>query len=441
MTVAATLFAAKDLRMTGVPLDSVPATGSGPRGRNPRLGWRRGCSPGGILEPTAQDALGIGPGQTVCLKLGQVLRQGGCGPGGHTIATARPGTDPTSHGARAMTAISVEKPNTLAVVEHGSTAPERGEVLVRVHRAGICGSDVHILHGSNPFARYPRIIGHEFAGEIEAVGPDVSDFARGDRVVVDPVVSCGNCYACRIGRPNVCANLEVFGVHRDGGFRNLVPVPARNIVKVSPDLPVEIAALAEPFSIAANVLSRTGCGPEDTVLIYGAGTVGLTVLQVAKLKGARCLVSDIDEARLERARSFGADAVINPRSTSVVEAVSGEMGGLGPSVVIDGAGVPALLEEACRVASPAGRIGLLGFSPAPCNVSQQEIVKKELTLVGSRLNRHLLPEVVQWLESGSLKPAAMITQTFDAKDARAAFDLVENHPERTVKVQFVFGDA
>jgi L-gulonate 5-dehydrogenase len=123
-----------------------------------------------------------------------------------------------------------------------------------------------------------------------------------------------------------------------------------------------------------------------------------------------------------------------------VEAVGGELGGLGPSVVIDGAGVPALLAEACRVASPAGRIGLLGFSPEPCNVSQQEIVKKELTLVGSRLNRHLLPEVVQWLESGRLKPAAMITQTFDAKDARAAFDLVEKHPERTVKVQLTFGD-
>ena len=340
-----------------------------------------------------------------------------------------------------MIAISVERPNALAVVEHDGAVPGHDEVLVRVHRAGICGSDVHILHGSNPFARYPRIIGHEFAGEIEAVGPGVAGLAEGDRVVVDPVVSCGACYACRVGRPNVCANLEVFGVHRDGGFRDLVPVPARNVVKVSRDLPVEVAALAEPFSIAANVLSRTGCGPEDTVLVYGAGTVGLTVLQVAKLKGARCLVSDIDEARLERARSFGADVVINPRATSVAEAVGGEMGGLGPSVVIDGAGVPALLEEACRVASPAGRVGLLGFSPGPCNISQQEIVKKELTLVGSRLNRHLLHEVVGWLESGSLRPAAMITQTFDARDARAAFDLVENHPERTVKVQLVFGDA
>ena len=108
-----------------------------------------------------------------------------------------------------MLAISVEKPHSLAVVEASSPAPEQGEVRVRVRRAGICGSDVHILHGSNPFARYPRIIGHEFAGEIESVGPDVSALAVGDRVVVDPVLSCGHCYPCRIGRPNVCANLEV----------------------------------------------------------------------------------------------------------------------------------------------------------------------------------------------------------------------------------------
>jgi L-gulonate 5-dehydrogenase len=337
-------------------------------------------------------------------------------------------------------AIQVEKPHALALVEQDDPAPGPGEVLVRVCRAGICGSDMHILHGSNPFARYPRIIGHEFAGEVAAIGRDVTDLVPGDRIVVDPVVSCGACYACRVGRPNVCARLEVFGVHRDGGFRELVPVPAGNIVKVRGDLPVEIAALAEPFSIAANVLARTGCGPEDSVLIYGAGTVGLTVLQVAKLKGARCLISDPDEARLERARIFGADVLIQVQHTPVTDAVRDELDGLGPSVVIDGAGVPALLEEACRVASPAGRIGLLGFSPAPCNVSQQEIVKKELNLVGSRLNRRLLPEVVGWLESGRLKPAPMITQTFAAREAQAAFDLVERHPEQTVKVQLVFGE-
>ncbi|HYG84936.1 MAG TPA: Zn-dependent oxidoreductase [Azospirillum sp.] len=339
-----------------------------------------------------------------------------------------------------MVALTVEKPHVLSLMNDAPAQPGAGEVLVKVQRAGICGSDLHIFHGSNPFAKYPRVIGHEFGGVVEAVGPGVEGLDVGDHVVADPVVSCGRCYACRVGRSNVCANLEVYGVHRDGGFRDRVVLPAANAVKVSKDLPIAIAALAEPFSIAANVLSRTGIDAGDTVLIYGAGTVGLTVLQVAKMFGARCIVADLDEARLERARGFGADVVLNSARTPVPDAVSGENDGLGPSVVIDGAGVPALLEEACRVASPAGRVGILGFSPAPCNISQQEIVKKELTLVGSRLNRRLLPQVVEWLESGRLAPASMITQVFPARDAHAAFALIENDPGSTVKVQLTFED-
>jgi L-gulonate 5-dehydrogenase len=118
--------------------------------------------------------------------------------------------------------------------------------------------------------------------------------------------------------------------------------------------------------------------------------------------------------------------------------VRGENDGLGPTIVIDGAGIPALLEEACRVVSPAGRIGLLGFSPAPCNISQQQIVAKELTLVGSRLNRRFIPQVVQWLAEGKLQPAAMITQTIPAADAQSAFDLIEREPQRTIKVHLDF---
>ena len=337
-----------------------------------------------------------------------------------------------------MVAIVVDKPHELRLADDILVAPGAGEVAVRIQRAGICGSDMHILHGSNPFARYPRLIGHEMAGVVEAVGPDVSTLVCGDHVVIDPVVSCGHCYPCRIGRTNVCANLQVFGVHRDGGFRNHMVAPAANALKISKDLPFAIAALAEPLSIAANVLSRTGCEAIDTVLIYGAGTVGLTVLQVAKMFGARCIVADIDAARLERARAFGADVTIHSGEQSVPEMVAGEMDGLGPSLVIDGAGVPALLAEACRMASPAGRIGLLGFSPQPTPVVQQAIVSKELTIVGSRLNRRLMPQVIGWLESGRLAPGAMNTQTFAASEARTAFDLVEQHPGQTVKVQLAF---
>ena len=339
-----------------------------------------------------------------------------------------------------MVEIAVSSPGVLELLDQAKPPrPGPGEVLVRVRRAGICGSDMHILHGSNPFARYPRVIGHEFAGEAIEIGSGVDTVAPGESVVVDPVLSCGHCYACRIGRSNVCGSLEVLGVHRDGGFRDYAVVRAANCVKIPAGLPIEIAALAEPFAVAANVLSRTGIGAEDTVLIYGAGTVGLTVLQVAKLHGARCVISDLDNARLDRALGFGADAVLDPRSVSVPDAVRDENDGLGPTVVIDGAGIPALLEEACRVASPAGRIGLLGFSPAPCTISQQEIVKKELSIVGSRLNRRFIPQVVEWLSQGRLRPAGMITQTFAARDARAAFDLVENEPARTIKVQLDFG--
>lgn len=337
-----------------------------------------------------------------------------------------------------MIEIIVHAPRDLQIRQGSMPEPSPGDVVIRVDQAGICGSDIHILHGSNPFAVYPRIIGHEFAGTVTALGEGVSGLAIGDHVVVDPVVSCGHCYPCRIGRSNVCANLEVMGVHRDGGFRDHVAVPARNAVPVPADMPFGLAALAEPFSIAANVLDRTGCGPEDTVLIYGAGTVGVTVLQVAKLCGARCIVADIDKARLERATRFGADRVIDSAREKVPAAVRAENDGLGPTLVIDGAGIPALLDEACRVVSPAGRIGLLGFSDAPSNLSQQEVVRKELTIVGSRLNRRLLPRVVEWLAEKRLDPQDMITQVFPAQDAHAAFELIEKEPQRTLKVQLHF---
>lgn len=337
-----------------------------------------------------------------------------------------------------MAAVSVTSPHHLEFVDSPVATPGAGEVRMQVLRAGICGSDMHILHGSNPFAVYPRIIGHEFAGIVDAVGDGVSHLAVGDHVVADPVIACGHCYPCRIGRPNVCANLQVLGVHRDGGFRAEVVLPAVNAIKVAKSLPIEVATLAEPLSVAANILSLTGCGPQDCVLLYGAGTVGVTVTMVAKMKGARVIVADPDVKRLERALGFGADQVLASGKDDIPAAVADENNGLGPTVVIDCAGVPTLLEEACRIASPAGRIGIMGFSPAPCNISQQEIVKKELTLYGSRLNRRHIPEVVGWLESGALKPEKMITQTFAAADARDAFAMAEREPERTIKIQLDF---
>lgn len=337
-----------------------------------------------------------------------------------------------------MIAITVEKPHELAIRPDTIVAPAGDQVMVRVQCAGICGSDVHILEGSNPFVKYPRIIGHEIAGKVQELGPDVAGLAVGDTVVIDPVVSCGSCYPCRIGRHNVCAQIAVLGVHRDGGFRSYLTVGAANVIPVSAGLDPGIAALAEPFSIAANVLSLTGCDADDSVLIYGAGPIGLTVLQVAKLKGARCIVADLEPERLDAAASFGADKTVFATPGAVRRAVAGETDGLGPTVVIDAAGVPALLEEAVAVVSPAGRIGLLGFSPDLATLIEKDVVAKEVAIHGSRLNRKLLPQVVGWLESGALQPAGMISNTFAAADAQAAFDMISRSPASTLKVQLEF---
>ncbi|HPE66161.1 MAG TPA: alcohol dehydrogenase catalytic domain-containing protein, partial [Synergistales bacterium] len=131
-----------------------------------------------------------------------------------------------------MKVVFIAEPHSLEIKEMPAPEAGKGEVLLRVRAAGICGSDMHIYHGTNPLAKYPRIIGHEFAGEIAALGEGVEGFSVGDRVTVDPVTSCGECYACSIGRRNVCERLEVFGVHRDGGFAEYVALPASNLHKV-----------------------------------------------------------------------------------------------------------------------------------------------------------------------------------------------------------------
>ena len=197
-----------------------------------------------------------------------------------------------------MKAVVVEKPGSIAVVERDIPEITENQVLVKVKAAGICGSDVHIFHGKNAFATYPRVVGHEFVGEVVKVGSQTENIAVGDRVAVDPVVSCGHCYACRIGRHNVCSSLQVMGVHRDGGFQEYVAADYRQAYKLPDNLPWEIAATVEPYSIGAQVAHRGRLTGDDTVLICGAGPIGLIILQVAKMKGSRVAILDIVESRL-----------------------------------------------------------------------------------------------------------------------------------------------
>jgi len=166
--------------------------------------------------------------------------------------------------------------------------PTEGEVLVRVKAAGICGSDLHIYRGERSDVALPRILGHELVGEVESVGSGVTRFSRGDRVTVDPVVSCGKCVSCRRGYDNLCSSVKCLGVQVDGGYCDYIAVPEEKVYSLPLGLAWEKAALIEPFSIGAEVLARSEVREGDKVLVIGAGTIGLCILQAMKLAGRKC---------------------------------------------------------------------------------------------------------------------------------------------------------
>ncbi|AVF33521.1 Zn-dependent oxidoreductase [Rahnella sikkimica] len=337
-----------------------------------------------------------------------------------------------------MNSVVIQEPGKLVIEQRALPVPAAGEVRVRVSYAGICGSDVHIYHGHNPFAKYPRVIGHEFFGHIDSVGEGVDPARIGERVVIDPVVSCGHCYPCSVGRPNVCNELQVIGVHRDGGFSDYACAPAKNAYNVPASIPDKLASMVEPFTIAANITAFLKPTPQDTALVYGAGPMGLTVIQVLKgVYGVKnVIVADRIEERLHMALESGADWTINNSERSVSDVLSAE--GVRPMIIVDAACHPAILQEAILLASPAARIGMMGFSGEPSTITQQSITSKEISLFSSRLNSHRFPQVIEWIEQGKISPEKLVTHWMPASEVEAALTLFEKDQRSCCKVLLTF---
>lgn len=316
-----------------------------------------------------------------------------------------------------MKVLQVTKPEEILILEREVRVLGPGEVLIQVKRVGICGSDILIYNGGNPFTIYPRVIGHEIAGVVAKVAPDVTQFSVGDRVSIDPVVNCGKCDACRRGHPNVCSHLEVMGVHTDGGFASDFIVPAKNLYKVPDSLSWEAAAFVEPFSIGSNICNRTQVGPGDRVLIVGSGVIGNTVLMTAKMLGAEVIVCDIIDEKLKKAKELGADTVFNSGKTNLKDEVMRITGGDGVTVVVDAASIPSLFLTLLECLAPGGRMGVLGFSKNDSVVNQYEITRKEITVVGSRLNNRRFPSVIESFEKGLLKPELLLDKVYPFEKA------------------------
>ncbi|UOQ94706.1 zinc-binding alcohol dehydrogenase family protein [Halobacillus shinanisalinarum] len=334
-----------------------------------------------------------------------------------------------------MKAIQVTEPHDLRVVE--VEEPElntSNDVKIRMKAMGICGSDMHILHGENPFASYPRVIGHEVAGEIIETGDSVSNLSVGDKVVVEPMTSCGECYACKHERPNVCENVQVYGVHREGGGREVMIMPDHLVHRVNDSLNWSEIALIEPFTIGAQANYRGQVQEGDYVFIIGAGPIGLCCLKMAKQAGAVVAISDFNEERLAFAKEWGADISINPMTSGVDEQVFEWTGGMGANVVIDAVGTPKTVEQAIAVTSVAARVVLLGFDTNISEIAQVNITKKELTICGSRLQTHRFPKVVELFNSLQFDVKDLVSHQFKLSEAKEAFQLMEDAPSAVRKV-------
>jgi len=315
-----------------------------------------------------------------------------------------------------MKAICLEAPKNFQRIEIPEpSAPAAGEALVRVHRVGICGTDISGYLGKMPFFSYPRIPGHELGVEVLAVGPDVANVKPGDRCSVEPYINDPNSYASRKGKPNCCEKLQVLGVHRDGGLRPQFILPARKL-HVSTKLAFEQLALVETLAIGCHAVNRASIQPDETCLIIGAGPIGLATLEFVKLTGVKTILLDMNDGRLEFCRNtMGVKHTLKP-SENLEKDLRDLTDGHLPDVVIDATGAAVSMSAAFGLVAPGGKLIYVGITTDEVKFKHPIFHRPEGTLLCSR---NALPEdfgrIIKLIEDGKIDTRPWITH-------RTAFD-------------------
>lgn len=332
-----------------------------------------------------------------------------------------------------MKAAILTAPNQLAVQDAADPVAGRGDMVLRIRAATICGTDIRIFRGRKTAGvRYPSIIGHEFSGDV--VEP-AGGFAIGQRVGVCPAIPCGHCAHCLHGKENLCPNLQAIGYEIDGAFAEYIRVPASAIAlgnaHLLPDgLSHEEAALIEPLSCVLNGQNKVGLRQGDTVVILGSGPIGTLHIKLARLRGAaRVIVSEPNAARRAAALEAGADAVIDPNAGDLRAAVLAETRGLGADVVICAIGIPALATQAISLAGVGGRISLFaGFNKGELgSLDINAIHYNELHLVGAfGLSRRDYVDALHMVADRRIEVASMVTHRFGLAHISDAFAMAES---------------
>ncbi len=319
-----------------------------------------------------------------------------------------------------MLQIVLEKPGQFITREGVEPVAAPGQALARVHRIGVCGTDLHAFAGKQPFFNYPRILGHELGVEVIDPGDEPNGLKPGDRCSVEPYLNCGHCIACRRGKPNCCIELKVLGVHVDGGMRPLISVPARKL-HPSAVLDYDQLALIETLGIGAHAVERAEIKQDDFVLVIGAGPIGLSVIQFVLVTGATLAVVDVSESRLAFCRTqLGVKHTFaaGPDVPALLKATAGDL----PTIVIDATGNPASMAGTFELAAHGGRIVFVGLFQGDVAFNDPNFHRRELSLCASR---NALPgtfrDIIRLVESGRVNTRPWITHRFTLPETPAIF--------------------
>ncbi|MPZ63052.1 MAG: alcohol dehydrogenase catalytic domain-containing protein [Propionibacteriales bacterium] len=317
-----------------------------------------------------------------------------------------------------MRAVVVNRPGEISVSDVPEPVAAPGDVVVEVAACGVCGTDLHIADGEFPPTPYPIVPGHEFAGSVVEVGGEVRSGVRpGDRVAVDPSLFCGYCAACRSGRGNLCANWGATGDTVDGAFAQRVSVPAANAHRLPDHVTFEQGALVEPLSCAVHGVRRLGVEVGESVLVVGAGTMGLLLIQVLERSGARVVAVDRVPSKLELAKTLGAE-----RTALSVGELDGELF----DAAVDVTGVPAVMEEGFGAVNRGGRFLVFGVAPADARValSPFRIYNDEITVIGSMAVLNSFGAALDLIAGGAVQTEDLVSHRLPLEDFPHALEIV-----------------
>ncbi len=323
------------------------------------------------------------------------------------------------------------------------------EVLVQIRFAGICGSDQHVFRGEfHPRTHVPVIQGHEFGGTIVEVGSKVRRWKVGDRVAVDPIYWCGQCAACEIGHWPACRSLKLLGVDSDGGFAEFVAAKDSMLHRIGDAVTDRQAAMIEMLSIGFHACRRAGLQNADTIVVFGSGRIGQVILQAARtITQGQVFMVDVLEERLAVARRVYPDVVtIDATKVDPAEAIREMTDGRGVDIAFEAVGHARQIKgrkgpvpQCVDAIRGAGTVCVLGLSDVPAQLLMKELIWKEARLIASRVTHGEFAEAIAALEAGLLHPDAMVSEIVPAAQAQQAFELLEKHPEKYLKILLEIG--